>query len=193
MSKGNNHPYQHDWYQYQVFLDEWNNNTLTPSNEVYKLVSAMVWQACWRYRCRDEELDLCQETLSALAKGQYRKDASLKGYIQTIIINYIKKWWRKNGEGRIIQLGEGVEIVTDNGAGLAQVERRIFEEQYIKQLLPKLSNLQNTIVEVILSTENTYLSERKIVEKINESYPEHEVTRYLISTELKRLRNSLKH
>lgn len=193
--KKTNVRYEQDEEMYQEFLRELNKGTLTKSNPVYRLIIELAWQLCWWYNRLNDVEDLSQEALTALAKNQYQKNSSLRTYIRTIMINQIKRWWKKSSNIMIVQFDEDTQRQADRQAFIAaEIKRRMFKDEDLREELSKLPNLQKTIVLVILrlaNKQNKQPSVRDIVKEMNESDPEHKVSRYAVSTELKRLKHSL--
>lgn len=187
--------YEESWQWYQDFLKAWYDGSLSKSDKVYELVTAMSWKMCWNYSCLDDANDLSQEVMKALAKGQYNKGASLKTYIRTIMTNQIRKWWKKDGQGKKDVFDDAALRKIDKKFSVAaEIERRMCVDDDLKEVLSKLPNPQSTILKVILKYENEnnkLPSVRKIKEKINEGDPEHKVTRHFVGIELKRLENNL--
>lgn len=196
-NKNKKRNYGESWQWYQNFLSAWHNNTLTESDKVYIMVKAMAYNMCWSFKRLDEVDDLIQEVLTALSKGQYQKGASLKTYTRTIMKHQVTQWWKKNGKGMVNQFDDTTLRAVDKQAFIAaEVKRRILKDDDLRiELLSKVPNLMEVIVKVMSEyhyENNKIPSIRKIVGIINESDPEHKVTRHAVSTALKRLKNSLR-
>src|SRR5947209_2439426 len=89
-----------DLERYQQFLKNWNEDTSIEDDSVVRTVNEKVRKVAHAWRRDDWVGDFVHDVLIKLAKGTYRGEGSLDGYIAQILGNEITRLWRKDGSSR---------------------------------------------------------------------------------------------
>ncbi|MEA2206369.1 MAG: hypothetical protein QOE77_3145 [Blastocatellia bacterium] len=138
---------------YQQFLDGCLNNSLADSDPVVRLVGAKAQKAsAWGWG--DWTDDLKQETLIQLAKGNYRGDGPLEGYISRIMGNFITRLWRKEHKDRWSEMPVDLKESGDFAEG---IESRLSDRT--KRLIARSPKHLWWFIEAIVDADG-YLSEQ---------------------------------
>lgn len=185
---------ERSWRWYQDFVMKWKTGTLTETDPVYTLVQQTAYRVCAINNYQDDSADAAQECLVALSKNQYKEGRSLRAYIRKIISNKLAEWYKKDHRKQTSTWDDNADIRVNDQVvqDFWEVTKRMFAERQLRDaLIDKFPDLQQQILEVILTYDGKAPSVRKIHEELNRVNYTNQVTRYKVTVAHRRLIESI--
>lgn len=137
-----------------TFVKGWNEGSLTEDDPIMHKVHDMAPKIVSRWGWSDQLDDVVNDTLIKLARGEYRGEGSLDGYINHIILNLVRQLWRKEGRNRRSEMPVDCE---DKRRFALEIESRLSDRT--KRLLLRVPKAHQWFIEAIIGADG-YLSER---------------------------------
>lgn len=146
--------WQNDRMAAEQFQLNWHSGTLSLDDPVVKMVNREARRRANHFNILDWWEDLANDMIGRLADGKYEGKGSLEGFIRTCLRYDAIKVAQK--EGRFSELTEG--LTSDQLDTAKCVERRLFSEKFMGELLKNRPDLQKRVIELILEAEDNEVS-----------------------------------
>jgi hypothetical protein len=144
-----------DMQRYQQFLKNFRNEDSSIEDDpVARTVRDKARKVAHAWGWGDWAKDFEHETLIKLAKGEYRGEGSLDGYIAHILGNEVKLLWRKEGGDRRTEMPDDPKESNDFAS---EIESRLSDRT--KRLMARSPKHLWWFIEAIVGADG-YLSER---------------------------------